>query len=385
MAIINFTGFETGNNADEHSALTVTGAFTGIGTSSKKNGAYGLQMDVGAGGAGTFALGVPSAVTLQEADFSEANLYITFNFRPVTLPSAGTFTDVCYLLDTVGTKMGYLSIGSGGVLRWLDTSETLVQTGSTALATGTWYEIDIKSIKGSPGSYEVRINGSVELSGSYTAGTNNHARLLLGTFHLATAAVEYWYDDVVMDNAAYFSGTPCVLRIGPTGAGASHDFTGGTGTSTYLEEDEIPADTTTYTQCPTGGNKRELVTLQSCATVGITKAPAAVKVWVKVRENTTVTSSNKITFRTGATNYDSAGVNLTTTISNRYQIRTTNPNTTVGWTTADIDALQVGVLETNSVAVRISVIHAFVLFDSTVNVASGYSSTKNLASLGCGN
>lgn len=366
MAILNFVGFETGLNQDETTGVAFEGVFTGISTSAKRSGAYGLKMDVSIGNYAAFYVGVPSTTTLTEGTINLGTVYTTFWWRPVTFPSSGEQAGVASFLDILGSFMGFLQVDSYQHLFWLDGLSSLVATGSTTLTAGTWYKIDIKSVTGSPGSFEVRINGNVEMSGSNDSnGGLNHGKLALGTWDSPLAAgIESWYDDVVLDSTNYYVGNPTVLRIDPTGDGNSAQWAAGTAPSDYTTVDEIPANATDYIQCGTGGNQRHLVTLQDCATVGIIKDPDAVKAWVKVRENTTVTSNLKITFRSNGTNYDSSGINTTTALVSKHAIRTTDPGTGAAWTIAGVNALEIGVLEVNNVAQRCSAIHALVLFNN---------------------
>lgn len=369
MAIINFTGFETGLLANEGASGTLSASSgVSITTTAKKSGAYGLEANIGNGSWGTYYIGKINTTTLQEDYFSAATIWITFYFKILTMPASGV-CQICYVQSTSAGRICNFNLSSAGKLGLVDKNLTNQQTGTTVLSTDTWYKLDFKTGSNNASCpFEIRINGVSDLSGTYDCtSTNPCGVVILGNESAAPSAVKFYYDDVVVDDAAYFVGTPTVLRIAPTANGTTAQWTGGTGSSDYSVVDEIPADAADYIQKPASAS-RHLVALQNCTTVGILSAPKAVKTWVMIWENTSGTSSTAIALRSGGTNYDSAGVNTSNssaaTNTNRYQINLTDPKTSGAWNLRTIDSLQIGVYDSTAVIVKCGEISAFCLFDA---------------------
>lgn len=364
MAVLNFSGWGSGTIAHDNQGLANSGLGQSIQSTTKQAHAnYALRVNPSAGGACTVPFGVPSSTTLQEADTNQTTVYFTGYFRYATLASgADTYMEILSGRNTSDLDYFFrLTVDLTGHLGFRDISDAAVGSyGATALSANTWYRIGVKIVTGATDSFEVWINGVLELSGNFTGGTRNFARLIFGTQKTVAVAVNYFWGDWVLDTAQFW-GDPKVYTIKPTANGTTAQWTAGTGASDYTQVDEIPANDTDYIKCSTAGSQRHLVALEDSATVGITGTIGAVKAWVRLAEDTTVTSAQSITFRSNSTNYDSTGVNGTTTVANRYQIRTVDPNSGVAFTLANIDALEIGVLEANAVASRSHVIAAFVL------------------------
>src|SRR5262249_36191835 len=78
-----------------------------------------------------------------------------------------------------GFKAG-LHLSAADTLQFFDRNGTLLATGTTVLTAGQVYTLSAKIGTGSNAAWEVRINGTVELSGTGNLGTNNNGSLKLG-------------------------------------------------------------------------------------------------------------------------------------------------------------------------------------------------------------
>lgn len=381
MAITFFDSGCTRTNTHEHEGISNAGSFTGIQTSVTRPGSNGtaVQLDTSAGGNCIWRMPKINTTTNQygsggSSNYNATDLWLTFYFRVDTLPSVTQGnTDIAFVKDINGVYQTALGIKSDGKLIFKNADGTTAHTGSSTLSTATWYRIDVHFQKGLTASMEAKLNGAVELSGTVVGSVENIVEIELGfDAVLANGSVNYYYSDYVVDDAAYFSGDPRVFMHLPISDGDTFDWPDGTGTD-YTVIDEAPANDADYIQSDNvAGDKIALCNLQSMATVGASGyTPKAVRTWIRVRENSGVTSSTKVALRTNSNNYLTSGVNHSTTVSNRYKHDLVNPNTSAAWTASEIDALQVGVCESNAVAVRCTTVGAIVLYDGTPPASGG--------------
>src|SRR5207253_1966646 len=84
-------------------------------------------------------------------------------------------------------------------------------TGTTTLNPNQTYTIAVKVGTGGSASWEVRINGNLEMSGIGNLGSNNNGSLLLGGNSLYTT--NYFYDDVAI-NSQGFPGQALIVASG---------------------------------------------------------------------------------------------------------------------------------------------------------------------------
>lgn len=364
MALINFCGFETGNAA--HEGIAQAGTFSVV-TSPVRTGTYAGRVNPGVSGTGFFAFASISSTTLQEADASAATAYGRFYFRAATLPnSTQGWIMMAGSRDNAASNKWRLEVSDTGLLRIKNTGATVVETTAASwISTNTWYLIEVKIGTGTSTTYEVRVNGVTVLSGSgFNTNTNNHARFQLGTEDgITNGSIDFYYDDFAWDDANWL-GPGRVKRLVPTANGSTASWTSGTAPSDYTVVDEIPAVDTDYLQCAnTSGDKVHLVDVTDAAAAAVSGIVNGVKAWARVRENSNSTSSTKLRIRCNGTDSTTSGVNHSTTVSNRYFLRTTDPSDSAPFSMADIDDLEVGVVESNAVAVRCTVLSAFVDFN----------------------
>ena len=354
MALVSFTGFETGAAAgDELNAITGTASFD---TSTVRTGTYSLRTNptTTATGYGSFS---PAGATGAFAFGSVVDSYFTFYFRYATIPSSNK-EQILYLRNSGNTTKASIRINSSGQLGVYDSTNTVIATGSTVLSSGTWYRIDFYLGTGTSGSYSLAINDVSELSGTGNFTTSNTGRIYFGKFANSNSqTVDFYYDDFWWDDAAFVAdGSFKVLSSSPIGAGSTQAWTDGT-TGTYADIDENPYSDTDYVMSPTTGNPNVgLFTFNTCSTMGLGASDTvkAVKITGRRHENTSVTSSNFVRIRSGSTNSDSSTLNLSTSIVAFGRSLETDPNTSAAWTQSGVNAVEGGLVENNAVAVRMT-------------------------------
>lgn len=372
MALINFTGFETGDLSGAGECYSYGTGTTTMDTTVVRTGTYSAKIDCTTTQTGYVRLlGINADGMALLSNFSVATAYFTFWFRYSTKPAANS-EEIAAVTNDVGSAVMRIRIDSSGYLSLYDITPTLVGTGTTVLSADTWYCIQLKTKKGntSTGAYELKINGVTELEdATYSMGSANIGSLILGKYtNNNSQSVVYYYDDVSVDDTAYADTTAKVVMIRPDANGSTMSWTGGTGSSDYTTVDERTADHTDYVQSPaSGAPNTALFTLQSTTDVGATVSSiSAFKGHIVERENASSTSSNVIRVRSGSTNSDSSTRNLSTTLETRERCLSVDPNTGAAWTESAINAVEVGSVENNNVAVRCTQVSGFVLYVPSV-------------------
>jgi hypothetical protein len=263
---------------------------------------------------------------------------------------------ICAFKTSGGTVGCEVKLNTDGTLG-LYSNATLRGTSSTALAQSTWYRIAVKSTKSSSGAQELQINGVSEVSGTWSNGNVVIDRFFLTNDARGTASTDFFYEDIIGDDASFPPDGRVLLSVpnAQANAGANNEWTAGTNGSDYQECDEVPPDGgTTYVQSPTVADSRQLFNFQNFDTIGGTgSAINAVQAVVSVRENTSVTSSNLLRLLTTVAG-DTTARNEGTSYTTKGKIYALNP-TGAAWTVTTFNSIQMGSVEANAVAMRMDV------------------------------
>lgn len=354
-APINFLGAETGAAGDEATSPNVS-----LSTTTVKTGTYSYRVHGGVGGSAEIIMQCIAA-TGAITDCSVANTFGKMDFNYHVLPSStDTSIEIAYLENVSFSPMAYLKINQTGHLFLNNSAGTTLATGATALTQDTWYRIEFQINKGATGAYEVKINGASEFTGTGNFTTGNMRVVWFGELsNTAASNPDFFYDNMVVDSAAY-PGAVFVHRMAPAGDGATAQWTSGTAPSNYTTVNEVPMLNTNYEMSTTAGAQTTLVSLASSASSGIVGTVTAAKVWTSRREDISVTSADKVRTIESATTVDTTALDLPITDTNSFSLQSTKPSGGA-WTTAALDATQIGCNETNAVAVRLNAISMMVL------------------------
>jgi hypothetical protein len=140
--------------------------------------------------------------------------------------SGGDEGGIVNFQDTSGGYKCALHLSAAGRLLLYDINGgTPIAVGTTTLNPGIPYTISAKIGTGMSASYEIRINGNLELSGTGNFGTNNNGSLLLGG--RSSYTTNYYYDDVSINNMGQdpSSSTTVTSSVNPSVLGQSVTFT----------------------------------------------------------------------------------------------------------------------------------------------------------------
>lgn len=303
-----------------------------------------------------------------------ATTYVKFDFqyhtKPVTTPIefAGCYSGAI----NASNDMLLLKLTNAGRIALFDSTGSVIEAAGpqTVLSADTKYKIEMRCSDGAAGAYEVRINGVQEEAGTANQGAAGFVGAVTFGQGVAEAAevVDFFYDDVVINDSVYTS-YPKITALYAIANGGTAQWTAGTNASNYAEVDDPTgtgdADTTYIKNAGAGGGETHLVSFQSTTTGNITGAIGGVSLLVNLREDVSVTSASYARLRSASTNSDTTPTNKSTAgvYFQTVLIATTDPATGSAWTSGGVDAVQGGVVEDNAVSDRCTRILIQVMWD----------------------
>lgn len=360
-------GFETG-------AVSQTQAQFGtwsITSAVKNTGTYSLLVNpttTGTGGITLQSIGADGAISSS----NNGPLFCTFMFRPATLPAS--LSENCWRLRNPSNALKCLiRINSTGNFLYFNRSLVLQATGTEVLSTSAFNRIDIWTIQD---CMVVMINGVVDfVSAAIDVGTASN----WGFLHFGKDAntngqsVAYYFDDIWMDTERWPSNGGVYVML-PDGGSTPHDWTVGTGSSDYTTVDEIPTNgDTDYMASSGSAGQNSWVTLQSCAAAGIPGGATIESVQaVASFRKLSGTSSTKVQCDSSASTTITTGKNIATTYAYTNLLIDVDPATSKPFTQAGLDALKIGIQESNAVVVRCSSLMAQVWAGTAPSYGSNY-------------
>lgn len=321
----------------------LTEAYTSAGTVSaqgttKRTGDYALRTNPT-----TTAIGY-ATIGKQDTDgrssvYDLATVKHKFMFRYSTKPAADM--ELFYVATNVGItlKLGLALNSTGNIVAIDSTFTPLGSPGASVLAANTWYRIEVSVGTGSNAAYELKIDGTVELSGTGDLLTDNNGAIVLGKLvNLNGESVDFFYDDVVIDDAAY-PGETAVQRMDPDGNGTYTAWTGGFG-----DVDETPHDGDT-TYVASNANNAESVTLESGLSAGISGTVKSVKsIAMGSRQVGALGNTYTCRLRSASTDDDTLPAPLAPSYSLVGKVYVLDPATAVAWVLSALDSIEVGVV-----------------------------------------
>jgi hypothetical protein len=279
VAVTFLTGFE---GRDGSAVVCVDGVYTsGAGnysTVQKRTGSYAFRCNPISAAQG-YGGGIPTG-----SNYPHFGLYIA------TLP---TVDRRVYGKDTAGSINVRLT-SAGKLAVYL--ANVLIGTGSTTLATATWYWIGVRQVTGTSVAL-LQINGATEITGTATVTVTS---AYIGCFGTEASAIDVYFDDLIVDDTGFLAASKVALLVpisdnSITPAGWVLGGAGGT-TNLYLATDNTPpvgaadpgtttgqirdatanlsayaANLTTYTTAGIGASD----TILACQGIFMTAAPSA--------------------------------------------------------------------------------------------------------------
>lgn len=356
MSRVQICGFETADLSE-----TAPGGTTNptVVTAPVRTGSYALRCNPTGTGTSYATVaaqatdGTPAAST---TGFNLATAYVRFYFQYLTLPAAGS-EEVFAALDTAGTGKVRVRIDSSGILSlWNTTGTGQIAAGTTALASGKWYRVEVTVRTGATATAELKLDGTVEASGSGSNTTANCSTFALGKQADRNGnTVDVYYDDVAVDNAGY-PGVGEVHLLTPTTEGTDTAWALGAGTSKVAACTELPTDGSATTIQTSTNAAAE--TLSGMSTAAIQGAIAAVKPVASISKGVSTTCTMKAPrIRSGAAGTTITDMAASATVASsspffqtQAALYATDPADSTAWTATRLGLLQVGVVDTTSQA-----------------------------------
>jgi len=212
------------------------------------------------------------------------------------------------------------------------------------IAAATWYHMGLVFTMGTAGtgSIELFIDGAS--AGSATGVTTARSGVALVDeiyfYNSALSGGSNYFDDLYVTDAATFLGIRRIETLRPTSDTAQKQWTALSGTDNYAMVDESVVDgDTTYVETSTVGNQDLYDIANLSSTPGTIDAVQIVS-FPRRTDATARTQYNSL--KSGATNSDGTAFALSATYSHYPRLLNLNPDGSVAWTGAAVDALQIG-------------------------------------------
>ena len=221
----------------------------------------------------------------------------------------------------------------------------LLEEKTGLFSTNTWYYIELKvKIDNSTGTYEVKINGNTELSGS-SVDTQDTANAYANNIRFSGTGIGHRFDDIYICDATgsknnNFLGEMKVEILFPDGDTADADWTCSTGTDHYALVDENPSnDDTDYVESETL-NHIDLYTYED-----ISGAPDIWGIQINTQARiTTVSDDLYFPIKSGSTIYPGIAQTVSSDSFRTFvRVEEDDPDTSTDWVVAGINAARFGV------------------------------------------
>lgn len=347
MGFLNITGAESGDLSE---VLVVDGSPTAS-TTIKRTGAYAYRVNNNSAAQSFAVRGIA-------ADGSPANLgrtsltYFVFYLYIDDLPT--TSWELASVTDSssgAGTNLR-LRVENGGGASFRH-GATEVSLGAGVFTTNTWYRVEIEAV--SAGTCKVYIDGVPKAS--LTAGSFTIDRIIFGMATGASVLGSCYIDDIaISDHSLIGAGEVRILK--PNATGNYTAWTNGAGTAP-TNVAEVPHNSDTgYISSSTSG-QAETEALDSAATGGVQGTIGTVKAVAIVRDEGG-SSAVQVRIRGGTTDVDTSSSDPGSSYVARCMMRDTNPADSAAWENSDLDAMEIGVDNAASVAVRCTALYAMV-------------------------
>lgn len=347
------TGYETGDINEAGVSTIGSGTLTVVNsTPTPRAGSYCLKV----ASSGTSLTTTCKTYTLPAA---KNDLYVRF---AVFMHPASSTTEVVIagVQDASGNGSSCLTWDpSSGVVRarqQVTIGGTLLGTGSTPFPADTWHVLEWRTqiTNATTGTTTVWLDGNqiITFSGDNTgsaAGTTVQF-LVLGSCSGTIGSATGWYagfDDIAVNDTSgtVNTGRPLdgrVILLAPNGAGSSTQLTrGGTDTgANWSQVSEVPPSMAQYVGSPTVA-QRDLYALANLPVA--VQSINVVEVLALAQNSDAGGGSVGLTVKSGATVNEATAIGLGTTaayVTSRWEI---DPNGSVAWSAAAVDALEIGV------------------------------------------
>jgi hypothetical protein len=339
MALIQFTGFESGTDLDLFETA-VFGVLATVSATYARTGTYSARSTPN--GTGTscdirvYGLTAEGHVT----EFSRtAATYYGFAFYAEDLPASDTI--LATVRQSTGSSVLNVWLTTTGEVRLANPSGTYVVLGT--VAADEWNYVEFKCV--SNGACNGRLNEGAT-SGDVTGANLTQTRLVLSGSEFET--YDIYFDDVYIDDAGWLGGVGVTMLPSTGDSAANTDWTASAGAKWECVSGD-PLDSEEITSGTGAGDKRYSTTHPSCASAGITGTIVATKVQALVREPSATSTLGAVGIRSGGTNYENTQVDWVNNFSRGLcRIDEVDPDTGVAWVDTDLDSAEALVMRSAS-------------------------------------
>lgn len=276
---------------------------------------------------------------------------VGFAFNPSGLPSGKG--PILELMDGSSVQCR-LDWDTDGTLKFYrGDAATLLGTSSAAISTGTWSYIEVKVvISDAAGTVDIAFNGSsvLSLTSQDTKATSNATAnsIRIGQIAGNTIRKTIYFDDLYICDGQGSTNNTLLgdIRVDaymPNGNGNSSQWTGSDSDSTdnYLLVDEASTNgDTDYVQATTANY------IDSYTVTDMSHTPAnifGVQINMMSKKDDAGTKQIAAHIRQSSTNYALTTQSLSTSYSDVYEIKETDPATSTAWTKSGFNSAEFGV------------------------------------------
>lgn len=332
---------------DHYATADITKKWTSI-----TGGSVTINAGTGRRSSGSMSISLGSANGVSKTLDAQATWIVGVAVNYTTFPTNNV--GLLRFLDA-GTLQCSLLVNPDGTLSVVRGSGTAVTGGTStfALSANTFYYIEMKvTIADSIGanSCKVRVNGADVITvatGQDLKSTANATANQIGLSNsaLSGSSVIVADDFYVCDSTGAtnndFLGDVRVDTLFPNAEGNFTQFTPSTGTTHYTLVDETAPNTTDYNDGATAGD-RDSYALQNLSAL-TSQTVYGVQVNAAVLKDDAGAKSASTFVRSGGTNGDGATAALGTSQAYVSQVYELDPNGSVAWTEASVNAMEAGV------------------------------------------
>lgn len=296
-----------------------------------------------------------------------------------TLPATGF--EAFARFNAAGSK-AYLLISSAGVVSVGGPSNATLTggAGTASLVANRWYRVEAQIGTGTSAAFAARVyderSGALldSISGTGNLGTGNHINIALGkSFDYSGQTVDYWFDDVVIRDDTTWPGEGRGQILGLCANGTNAGWTGNVGD---VDSSALDSDTS-YLSAATSGLAHTF-TLRKTTTSGIIGTGHIVKVAAVARVEVDGPVM-ALRVRTNGSVVDTPFSDISTSYVARGVVMALNPVTGLAWTSAELDALEIGVVFVSGTGViRVSTLYCYVDYLPSAGSGGGASGIKRV-------
>lgn len=339
--VVNMWGGETGDGSESPTMGSGT-----ISTVQAHGGTYAGRWNIAGAAANPAQLG---SILATGRDSTSTVLTSTNYFRGYIYVVSTAVSSVYVLqLRASGLNMLQVRLNTDRTMGVDERNGTFIATGTTVLTTNTWHRIEVKwGPMTTHAPYELKIDGAVELSGSDAVNSDSSVQFLqFGPSNGNPLSMDIYMDDISWRDDQY-PGAGQIKLMGPTGDSASNTGFAASAGSKFGCLDEIPPNAyTDYIESTSSA--AYTATLASSGSVGISGTINCAKAFT-LAKCTSGTSAVSLRVRSGSTNFDTTSLTtLNTTSRCLVRAMTVDPNTTLAWTSGNLDAAETGISSTNT-------------------------------------